>query len=258
MNKLVKILQESFVLTVILFISASNIFAAHPLITDDTGTQGKGKIQLELNGEYGIDKEDGTTEKTATIAGAFTYGLIDTVDLIAGIPYLIIIAETDEENIKEKGISDLSFFIKWRFFEEGKFGFAFKSGISIPTGNEEKGLGTGKTGYSGLLINTIKIEPFTFHLNFCYIRNENKSDEEKNLWHFSGAIEYSLLYNLRIVADAGIQKNTDPDSNTNPAYLICGIIYSVKENFDIDAGAKYGLNKPETDLSFLAGITIRL
>lgn len=30
--------------------SAGAAFAAHPLITDDTGTQGKGKFQLEVNG----------------------------------------------------------------------------------------------------------------------------------------------------------------------------------------------------------------
>lgn len=31
--------------------------AAHPLITDDTGTQGAGKVQIEANGEYGSDRE---------------------------------------------------------------------------------------------------------------------------------------------------------------------------------------------------------
>lgn len=28
------------------------LFAAHPLITEDTGTQGKGNFQLELTGEH--------------------------------------------------------------------------------------------------------------------------------------------------------------------------------------------------------------
>ena len=40
---------------------ATGAFAAHPLITDDAGTMGTGKAQLELYGEYGHDKEDGVS-----------------------------------------------------------------------------------------------------------------------------------------------------------------------------------------------------
>ena len=41
-------------------------FGAHPLITDDTGTQGKGKFQLEMNGKAARDKEilDGVEGRT--------------------------------------------------------------------------------------------------------------------------------------------------------------------------------------------------
>lgn len=33
-------------------LTSGTAFAAHPLITDDTGTQGQGKFQLEVNGEW--------------------------------------------------------------------------------------------------------------------------------------------------------------------------------------------------------------
>lgn len=36
---------------------AGTALAAHPLITDDTGTQGKAKFQLEVTGEASNDKE---------------------------------------------------------------------------------------------------------------------------------------------------------------------------------------------------------
>ena len=35
-------------------IFASNFFVAHPLITNDTGTWGKGKFQLEANGGHSV------------------------------------------------------------------------------------------------------------------------------------------------------------------------------------------------------------
>ena len=69
---------------------ASVSFAAHPLITDDTGTQGKGKFQLEVNGEYGHDKDDGVTTKTTQAAAALSYGVTEPIDIVLGIPYQYI------------------------------------------------------------------------------------------------------------------------------------------------------------------------
>jgi hypothetical protein len=258
-KKIFKFLRFIVFIAIVSMIGFStNAFATHPLITDDTGTQGKAGIQIELNGEYGTGKEDGVTEKTTEIAGAFTYGLTDSLDLIAGIPYLFTSVESEGETVKEKGISDASLQAKWRFYEIGKFSFALKPGISLPTGDEQKGLGTNKIGYSGFLINTINIEPFAFHLNFGYMRNEKKFEEENNLWHASAACEYSILKNLRVVVNIGMEKNSDPDATDNPAFILGGIIYSVKYNIDLDAGFKYGLNKPEVDYSLLAGITIKI
>jgi len=38
-------------------------YGAQPLITDDTGTQGKGKTQLELTGQYDWDMNRGKDEE---------------------------------------------------------------------------------------------------------------------------------------------------------------------------------------------------
>ena len=44
----------------------------------------------------------------------------------------------------------------------------------------------------------------------------------------------------------------------HPAFLLGGLIYSVTQNFDIDAGVKWGLNDVETDTTWLAGVALRL
>jgi len=41
---------------------SETVFAAHPLITDDSGTVGKGKIQVELNAMFDFEKS-GDIEK---------------------------------------------------------------------------------------------------------------------------------------------------------------------------------------------------
>jgi hypothetical protein len=237
-------------------------FAAHPLITDDTGTQGKGKFLCEVNSEFIYDKESEggvTTKETGgEIATLFSYGITDNIDIVLGLPYQWFRMKEDREmNSKENGISDASLELKWRFFEKDGLSFALKPGITLPTGNEKRGLGTGKVSYGIFFITTKEMKPWAFDLNLGYIRNENKIDERKDIWHASLASEVEVIKNLKAVANIGIERNSEKESNRHPAFILGGIIYSISENFDIDFGIKKGLNKPETDYAILAGIALR-
>lgn len=65
---------------VLLFVLIGKCYAAHPLITDDAGTQGKGKAQLEFTGEYGHDDEDGviTNSFIFPLTPVLSYGIQTT------------------------------------------------------------------------------------------------------------------------------------------------------------------------------------
>lgn len=247
-----------------LFFGISQAYAAHPLITDDTGTQGKGKVQLEFIGEYARDNTDGIiTESTVgpTIP-VISYGITDSTDMVLGISYQHLKTKDSENTSKAEGRSDASIELKHRFYEKEGLSFALKPGITLPTGNENEGLGNGKASYSLMFITTKEMEPFAFHLNLGYMHNEYKlqADKESNrkrIWHASLASEVEVIKDLKAVANIGIETNSDKTSNTHPAFILGGVIYSITENFDIDFGIKRGLNKPETDYSVLAGITRR-
>jgi hypothetical protein len=242
-------------------------FASHPLITDDTGTQGKGKFQLEINGETGYEKEkeDGTTikETSSEVAVAFSYGALDNLDVVVGLPYQWNTAREDSEVISdEDGISDISLEVKWRFYEADGLGLALKPGISLPTGNEDKCLGNGKVSYGLTLITTKEADPWVFHLNLAIAHNDYKLEDDrdanrKDIWHASLASEVQAVKDLKLVANIGIEKNPDKSSSTDPAFILGGLIYSVSANFDVDFGVKFGLNKPETDRTLLAGMAVR-
>jgi hypothetical protein len=237
-------------------------WAAHPLITDDAGTQGKGKFQLELNGQYDSEKEtvDGVSVKTTggQVATTLSYGIVENADLVLSLPYQWgKIEENESTTYDEKGISDMVLEGKWRFFEKEGYSLALKPGIRIPTGNDKKGLGTGEVGYQAFLIGSKEMASIAFHANLGYIRNENKADEQKNIWHASLATTWEAVKNLKLVANIGIERNPNDNAENNPAFLIGGVIYSVAENIDLDCGVKYGLNSSETDWSLMAGIAIR-
>lgn len=261
-------LKKSLVAVLTFMLSlAATAFASHPLITDDTGTQGKGKSQVEFIGEYGIDKGKGVTEKDleAPTIPFLSYGLSDTVDIVFGLPYSSITVEDASAGTTDtvRGITDASLELKARFYEKDGLSFAVKPGISLPTGDEKKGLGNGKTSYSAFFITTKEAGAWTFHFNVGYVRNEYKlqADEDanrKDIWHVSFASQVEVMKGLNAVANIGTERNPDKMSNTHPAFLLGGIIYSITENLDIDFGVKGALNEPETDIAYLAGITWRL
>ncbi|MBI5741812.1 MAG: transporter [Nitrospirae bacterium] len=255
-----KLLKVVFTSLILLWAAAA--FAAHPLTTDDKGTQGQKKMQLEINSEYSYDREtvDEITAKETggEVAAIFSYGIRDNIDIVLGLPYQWSKVDEDGEIVSdENGLSDMSFELKWTFYENNGSGFALKPGITFPTGDDKKGLGAGRTTYSMFLITSHEIGPWTHHMNLGYIRNENRLDERKDLWHASLASEIGVAEDLGIVVNIGAEKNPDPASRVCPAFILGGIIYSITENLDIDLGVKGGINKPETDVTYLAGTAIR-
>jgi hypothetical protein len=112
------------------------------------------------------------------------------------------------------------------------------------------------------LITTFERDPWAIHLNFGYGRNEYRLQEDinanrKDIWRVSLAGEVEVIKDLKAVANIGVERNCDKESNRYPAFILGGLIYSVSENFDVDFGIMRGMNKPETDWAILAGIAFR-
>ncbi len=230
---------------------------AHPLITDDTGTQGKGTFQIEINYQFSHESSGGVRENVHETETVLSYGIVDTVDLVVGLPYQFISTREDGVRTREDGISDMSVELKWRFFESEGLSLAAKPGISIPTGDDDRGLGAGKVGGGFFLIATQELQPWTFHFNAGYGRNESTADEERDVWHFSLATEVEAAPWVRVVANVGAERHTDKESDTPAVFALGGMIFPVAEALDLDVGVKIGLTRPEADYALLAGLAFR-
>jgi hypothetical protein len=146
---------------------------------------------------------------------------------------------------------------KWRFFEKGAFAMALKPGVSFPTGNDNKGFGTGRMTYGALLIATQEIGPVSLHLNAGYRRNDNDTDERKDIWGADIAAVVTVAKPVKLVANVGTKTNTDRTAATDPAFFLGGLIYSITDKIDLDLGYKRGLNKAEADNTYIGGLTMR-
>ncbi len=246
-----------------LFLMTTSAFAGHPLVTDDTGTQGKGKGQVEVGFSYFYDKDNVDELTTFKAEGGdvgvgVTIGLLDSLDVVVGLPYAwYSVRENDVRIEHEDGISDITFDVKWRFFEKDGWSLALKPGVSLPSGDEDKGLGAGRVSYRMFFIGTKEFEPAALHVSVGYIRNENNADERKDIWHASVACEVEVIKDLKLLANVGMARSPSTASDNHPAFALGGISYNVSEKITIDAGVKYGLTAPETDWTYLAGITLR-
>jgi hypothetical protein len=265
--KEMKEMKRSLVASMLLMLFAvHSAFAAHPLVTDDAGTVGTGKVQIEITGEFGFDRKSvpaefgSTGEKTRSGQAAVTttVGLRSNIDLVLGAPYQWYSVCQDGERIgRADGLSDISLDLKWRVFEQDGWSFALKPGITLPTGDDDRGLGSGRATYRMYLVGTREVAPWAFHANLGYVRNENPFGDRKDLWHASAAAELEVIKNLKAVANVGIERNPDPSSNTNPAFALAGLIWQINDTFSVDGGVKFGLNRPETDTTYLFGVTMK-
>jgi len=231
--------------------------AAHPLITDDAGTMGTGNTLVEFNAQYDRNNYEGIKERSHELEAALTYGVSENVDLVVSAPYISWSSRSDADGKDSgNGIGDTSLDVKWRFYGKDDLSLALKPGLSLPTGNDDKGLGAGRTTWQFFFIGTREVEPWAFHLNLGYIRNNNTADERENLWHASLAGEVALGEKLRLVANIGAERSPDKEASTHPAFLLGGLIYSLTDFCDLDFGVKAGLNHGEPDYSLLAGVAL--
>ena len=250
---------KKFAVIILTLFFAVPAFAAAPLITDDTGTQGKGKYQLEVDYAGGVTKQYPGQQVATTL----TCGAADNVDVIISLPYNwhTILWEGSPFNAYD-GVNDTSLQVKWRFFESKPTGLSLtlKPGITFPTGNEATGFGTGKLTEGMMFIATEEWQHGLVHCNVGYNHNAFNMDQDNetlqhNLWHASIATELNLVKNLRAVADIGIDTNTVTAYTANPVYMLGGLIYSVTENLDLDLGVKGRLNNGAPPTTILAGFT---
>jgi len=230
--------------------------AAHPLLTEDTGTQGAGNFQLELTGERGREATDAGTLRTDRPAAVVSYGLVDTADLQIGTSYLGLRLDDGTMPTRNAGLSDVTVDVKWRFLEQGPLSLALKPGIIIPVGSEARGLGRGNWAGGSLLVLSYEPGPVAFHSHLGYLYNDIVG-ERRSLWHLSGAVTWQATDQLKVVADVAYDTNPIELGADGVFRTVLGAIYSPVKNVDLDVGVKRGHQRPALGVAWLAGLTVR-
>lgn len=227
-----------------LAICAAGAQAAHPLITEDTGTQGIGRQQLEVSRED--SKLGATGQRDEVYAGVLSHGVSDAADLQLGLPWF---------RSSPDGLGDVSLDLKWRFFNRDALSIALKPGITLPTGNEANGHGTGKTTWGSLLIVSYAPGAIELHAHAGYRRNDNKLGERESLRQLAAAATYGVG-DVRFVGELTRETNPIPGGRT-VRYSTVGMIWSPTRDLDLDVGYRQGNGGAPIDDALLLGVAVR-
>jgi hypothetical protein len=204
--------------------------AAHPLISEDPDTQGKGGQQIEL----ALDRRHENADRENPASLAYSFGVSDTLDAILSIP--VTIGSTH-------GLGDMGAALKWRFLETEGATLAIKPEVFLPTGNETRHQGNGRAGAMVTVVASHSVQSWRLlaNLGIRYNRYKLAADEaamRKILWRASASVSYALNDALRFVTDTGLERAMDRSDNKHPAFGLVGLIYSPYKHLDLDAGLR--------------------
>lgn len=232
--------------------------AAHPLLTEDTGTQGTGRYQFEITHDLSSDEGAGTKVRSRSINGVLSVGLAENLDVIITLPHERLRTRTDATQTTMSGYPDMEIAAKWRFYKEGALSFALRPGLGLPTGNEDKDLSTGQVTPSLFGVSTYTSDAWAYHLHIGYTRKFRVSpDEHSHIYHASVAAEYRASDRLRLVSDLSIERNPMRSGQPNVGSVVVGLVISLTPNLDFDFGYRKGLTEPANDDAWLTGLALR-
>ena len=225
-------------------------YAGRPLFTEDTGTTDKGTFELELALDY--LQEDNRDKYFIPIA-QLAYGLTERIEIAASVEYIFW---NIHDGDREDGWGDVNVYFKYRVWDEGKFhpAFAFKPLIKIPTANENKDLGSGKTDYglTAIFSKSFGSWNIDFDASSLFVGENHKPD----ILSAGLAAEYEVKKGLRAVGEVRYGNNFNSDDKDDPAFILFGF-QSEMGSAIFDAGLNMGLNNAAPDYGFTLGVTLQ-
>ena len=217
------------------------------MVTEDTGTQGRGNIELELGSAW---NRQGTRD-AATLQPQLSYGASPTLDLILQ-PSFLTVSGPDGE--RTRGLGDTNLDAKWRFFGTAPWSLGVRAGVDLPTAQHEQGLPDDRVSPHALLAATVDLAPLTLDASFGYARMP--ATTRRNLYHASMAATYASSARTLFIVDVGADSNPDGARNRDPVVAVAGTVYTLKPGLDFDIGYQIPLSSAAS-AQWLMGITFR-
>lgn len=241
--------------------------AAHPLQTDDTGTQDQDHWQLEFNADRTVTREtDGVGHDVAKEVNAtLTYGVTPTLDVFFNLPWSWLDQRNPENGGRDRvsGQGELALGLKWRAWARGSEGDRWSLGVKtellLPTSADERGIGAGRTNLAVTGLLNYEWQDWTFlgNLSLATNRVPNAPDQQRaTVAGISSAALFKVAAAWRLALDMGVTQGAETNA-ANVRYVLLGVIYSPKDTLDFDMGLRHNRQSTVRQNTFGLGVTVR-
>jgi len=230
--------------------------AWRPMTIDDTDTMDPGQFLLDGGAEY----EREADSKHWDFPFSLTRGFLPGFEIGAGFG-----GQSEErtevsddngigETHKEYGSGDLTFGAKWRFIESCPLGarHALAATVKLPTADDQRGLGSGKTDYDLTWVASRSIgEKTGVHLNLGY---SWIGGPDADVLHYGVALDYKIADAIQWVGEVFADKELAGGTDTAVQYSTGFRLSPAKSlTLDIAAGSRIGGDAP--DFTATVGLT---
>ena len=224
-------------------------FAAHPLGTEDTGTQGVGNVEIE-NALQRVRSADATL---VLYQPQVSYGVTPATDLIIQPSILSL---RGPGTASTSGFGDTNLDAKWRFFGKAPLSLGVRAGLALPTGRRGLGLPHGDVSPHALLVATCDAAPFTFHANLGVSRLPGGAGSRTSVGQASTAMMWAVNEQLILTGEATASADSDPSRGQWTRGFLVGVIYTIQPGLDVDTGFQV-TRATVPSRAWLVGLTYR-
>lgn len=206
--------------------------AMQPLVTDDTGTQGEGRHQLEWAHARERASSPGAAPAAHEQSAVYTLGLHERLDVFTGASRL------DGEG--QRGWGNPLLGAKWRLHEGDETHWALKAEMRMPVSatREGQGLGTGRTSGALSVILTQKMPFGEWHFNL--VRGEDRyrahTGQNTHYSRFSTAPVWDVAPDWKLALDVGLEHARSASEITRSQYAQLALIGSLSPELEWAAG----------------------
>lgn len=227
----------------------------HPLVTDSSETVAPSKYEAETAFEFSSNDESGHKVTVLKIEETISAGIVPKLDAFIKVP--LAHRSVGGDGGSDTGFADVTVGVKWNFGHLNNVALAVKPFIVLPVGDEDKGLGYGRSGFGADLVVSTVIDNRTgvdYNIGFTHQGVKGRDDLTTFRGSAAGKVEMSKI--LKGVGEISLSKSDESGSHTL-AFLTGGAVYAAQKNLDLDLGLRLGLTSSTDDYVILAGATYK-
>jgi len=233
--------------------SVEPVLAGPPLLTDDTGTPGDKK--WEINIAYTLDKRHTETTHETPILD-INYGVGDNIQIKYEVPWIVF----HEKDVGTKnGLGNSAAGVKWRFLDEKKDVVSMSVYPQVefnnPTSSADRGIvDKGTTFFLPVQVSK-KLGPGWINAEVGYTIRQHNDDE----WVYGLSGGYEIQENLSILGE--IHGNATEEFRKNEVVFNIGTQWNLSKKYGLLASVGRSFRSSASDdlkLRLYLGLQIRL